>query len=63
MSLNGKVALVTGAAQGMGRAIAMRLASEGASVVATDINGRLVGGHVNMCVNVIRRQPSLVSVQ
>jgi NAD(P)-dependent dehydrogenase (short-subunit alcohol dehydrogenase family) len=42
MSLNGKVALVTGAAQGMGRAIAMRLASEGASIVATDINGRLV---------------------
>ena len=42
MSLNGKVALVTGAAQGMGRAIAMRLASEGANVVATDINGRLV---------------------
>ena len=42
MSLNNKVALVTGAAQGMGRAIALRLASEGASVVATDINGRLV---------------------
>ena len=42
MSLNGKVALVTGAAQGMGRAIAMRLADEGASVVATDINGKLV---------------------
>ena len=42
MSLNDKVALVTGAAQGMGRAIAMRLAGEGASIVATDINGRLV---------------------
>ena len=42
MSLNGKVALVTGAAQGMGRAIAMRLAGEGASIAATDINGRLV---------------------
>ena len=42
MSLNGKVALVTGAAQGIGRAIAMRLASEGASIVATDINGALV---------------------
>ena len=42
MSLNDKVALVTGAAQGMGRAIAIRLATEGASVVATDINGRLV---------------------
>ena len=42
MSLNDKVALVTGAAQGMGRAIAIRLANEGARVVATDINGRLV---------------------
>lgn len=41
MSLTNKVALVTGAAQGMGRAIAMRLASEGANIVATDINGRL----------------------
>ena len=41
MSLNDKVALITGAAQGMGRAIAMRLASEGANIVATDINGRL----------------------
>ncbi len=42
MSLNDKVALVTGAARGMGRAIAIRLANEGASVVATDINGTLV---------------------
>ena len=42
MSLNDKVALVTGAAQGMGRAIALRLANEGASIVAADINGRLV---------------------
>ncbi len=41
-TFDGKVALVTGAAQGMGRAIAMRLAGEGANVVATDINGRLV---------------------
>lgn len=36
--LNGKVALVTGAAQGLGAAIAHRLAAEGASVIATDIN-------------------------
>ena len=42
MSLNDKVALVTGAARGMGRAIAIRLASEGARVLATDINGRMV---------------------
>jgi len=35
--LNGKVAIVTGGAQGMGRAIALRLAREGASVVVADL--------------------------
>lgn len=34
-----KVALVTGAAQGIGRATALRLAAEGASVWCADING------------------------
>jgi NAD(P)-dependent dehydrogenase (short-subunit alcohol dehydrogenase family) len=35
----GRVAVVSGAAQGMGRAVAERLGQEGATVVAVDING------------------------
>jgi NAD(P)-dependent dehydrogenase (short-subunit alcohol dehydrogenase family) len=34
----GRIALVTGAAQGMGKAVALRLGEEGATVVAVDIN-------------------------
>ena len=36
--LHGKIALITGAAQGLGAAMAARFASEGARVVLTDIN-------------------------
>jgi len=35
----GRVALVTGAARGIGKAIAVRLGEEGATVIAVDING------------------------
>jgi 3-oxoacyl-[acyl-carrier protein] reductase len=38
MKLEGKVALVTGGAQGIGRAIALALAREGAKIVVSDIN-------------------------
>ena len=42
--LAGKVALVTAAAQGIGRATAERFAEAGAQVVATDINADLLDG-------------------
>ena len=40
--LAGKTALVTAAAQGIGRAIALAFAAEGAEVFATDLNGAKV---------------------
>jgi NAD(P)-dependent dehydrogenase (short-subunit alcohol dehydrogenase family) len=38
--LNGKIAVVTGAGQGIGRAVALRLAREGANLVVADINAQ-----------------------
>ena len=38
MKFEGKVALVTGAARGIGKAIALKLAQEGADVVVTDVD-------------------------
>jgi NAD(P)-dependent dehydrogenase (short-subunit alcohol dehydrogenase family) len=40
MSLNNKIAIVTGAGQGIGRAIALKLAREGADVVVAEWNSK-----------------------
>ena len=37
--VDGRVAIVTGAAQGIGWAIAQRLGNEGAAVLLADLNG------------------------
>lgn len=48
--MQGKVALITGAAQGMGRSHALLLATEGAKVIVTDVNataGEGVAAEIN----------------
>ena len=42
MNFNGKIALVTGAASGIGRATAITFAENGAKVVIVDLNKQLL---------------------
>jgi len=48
--LQGQVAIVTGAASGIGRAIALRLSREGAAVMAADLEGKAAEGMVQEIV-------------
>jgi 2-keto-3-deoxy-L-fuconate dehydrogenase len=48
MRLKGKTALVTAAGQGIGRASAMALAADGATVWATDVNEKLLGSYAGV---------------
>lgn len=46
MILKGKAAIITGAAQGIGKAVALKFANEGADVVVADINTALAAATV-----------------
>ena len=60
MSLAGKVAIVSGAAQGLGRAFTERLVNEGMSVLAFDVKGEVTGigieGATGVVADVSRRE-------
>jgi NAD(P)-dependent dehydrogenase (short-subunit alcohol dehydrogenase family) len=59
VSLKGKLAVVTGAGQGLGRGIASRLASQGADVVVVDINGESANATAEEIPKLGRRALSL----
>jgi 2-keto-3-deoxy-L-fuconate dehydrogenase len=53
--LAGKTALITAAGQGIGRAVALAFAAEGAHVWATDLNGKLLDSYQGMANVTTRR--------
>ena len=61
MDLTDKVAIVTGAGQGIGRAIALRLAGAGATVVIAEMN-RDVGEAVAKEIEALGRKSLVVEV-
>ena len=61
MDLTDKVAIVTGAGQGIGRAIALRLAGAGATVVVAEMNRR-VGEAVAKEIEALGRRSLVVEV-
>ena len=61
MDLTDKVAIVTGAGQGIGRAIALRLAAAGATVVIAEMN-RKVGEEVAKEIEALGRKSLVIEV-
>lgn len=60
--LTGKVVLVTAAGQGIGRAAALRMAAEGAQVIATDVNADALATLTGMRTRLLNvRDPDAVA--
>ena len=57
MSIDGKVVLVTGAGQGIGRAIALRLAKDGAHLAVVALNPDKTGAVAAEVKNSAARRP------
>lgn len=58
--LDGKVAIVTGSGRGIGRAIALRLARDGADVLTSDVDGATAEETAAMVRGLGRRSTSIV---
>lgn len=60
MKLEGKVALITGSAQGIGQAIAIRLAQEGADIIIDDRLGNTGAAETRKEVEALGRKASVI---
>jgi NAD(P)-dependent dehydrogenase (short-subunit alcohol dehydrogenase family) len=60
--LEGKVALVTGAASGIGLACVERFAAEGAKVVGADLQSGSLGGAARLAVLDVRDEPAVAAL-
>lgn len=61
MSITGKVALVTGAGQGIGRGIALRLARDGADIAIVDLNDTKLAAVAKEIATLGRRATTFVA--